>query len=201
MRSITRGRVDLSRRFGPPIDTSQLADAEVRPANDIHREEQITRDLALESRAVSRSLSHRGFDEALNVSRQIEHPTDTGAPIDLVTYTVPEGLVAVVNAVGVFYSEPIVPMTVSVGWRIVVNRGRVPNIIHTGGNEDYYYTSFGDIMDPMPIRELWVQAGQTISIQVRAFFGFDDHLVMIGAMSGRIFKPANPNLISIGGVV
>ncbi len=193
------GRIDLSRRYHTPVRTDELADSHKQTPAELARERQIAETLEIEGRALSRSLAHRGFDEALDISAQIEHPSDTGVPIVLVSYTVPRGLIAVIDSVGVSYSEPIVPMTLAVGWRIAVNDYRVPNIVHTGGTEDYKFTSFGDIMNPMSIRELWVQADQTVAIQVRAFNTFNDHLIMVGRLSGRLFKPANPNVISPGG--
>jgi len=194
-----RGRVDVSRRYHPPVPTDVIADSARQTPGELNRERLIAREIEIKDRAVSRSLTHRGFDEALEVSAQIEHPADTGAPMNLVAFTVPRGMVAVIDAIGVFYSEPIVPMTLAVGWRVAVNDYRVPYIVHTGGTEDYNFTSFGDTISPMKIRELWVQADQTVAIQVRAFFTFNDHLIMIGRLSGRLFKPANPNAVSPGG--
>lgn len=196
-----RRRVTISGRNKPGIPVGVYADGEA--VSDAERVQEVLaeRNLAVEGRAVSRSLAHRGYDEALDVSNQIEHPADIGAPINLVTFTVPNGMIAVVRKLGVYYSEPTVPMTLAVGWRVTVNNYRVPYIVHTGGTEDYCFTSFGDVANPLEVEELWVQANQTVAIQVRAFFTFNDHCVMVGRLSGRLFKPANPNIISPAGVV
>jgi hypothetical protein len=197
---ILNGRVDLARRLHPPVATGVVADAVERDPQEVRRELEVSRNLQVKARAVSRSLTHRGNDEALDVSAQIQNPTDTGAPIVLVEFEVPLGMVAVIDQIGIFYSEPIVPMTLAVGWRIAVNDNRIPYIVHSGGTEDYNFSSFGDVNDPMKIRELWVQANQRVAIQIRAFFGFNEALVMMGRLAGRLFKPANPNVASTGGL-
>lgn len=198
---MNRGRVIPSGRYKPPVPVGVFADGEAVSGAERLQEVAAERSLAVEGRAISRSLAHRGYDEALDVSNQIEHPSDIGAPINLIAFTVPNGMIAVIRKVGVYYSEPTVPMTLAVGWRIAVNNYRVPYVFHTGGTEDYCFTSFGDVSNPLEIEELWVQANQTVAIQVRAFFTFNDHCVMVGRLSGRLYKPANPNIITVAGVV
>jgi len=171
------------------------------PASAVTLEDIQIADLAEEKRKQNRAdsvaskdaLIHLGSDTVVDVSNYIRNPVDLGGatlPTVVVSYLVPSSLVLRVNKIGISYSNPIVSMSQCVGWRVVVNGNRVPNIVST--SDDYSYWNFGSVHAPMEIEPLWVQSQQLVAIEVYPRFGWNSALTVTARISGRLFKPASP---------
>ena len=168
----------------------QLPQTLARTANIVEEQQK----LSARGRAIMEAASHKGFNEVVDISGVLEDVQDTGAGLSftLVDYKVPPGQVARIEYLGVYYSNPVVPSMQSVGWRIMVNGKRLDNVVDSGN--EYFYWSFGSISDPMKVQPIFVQSGQTIKISVTPRFLFNSKLLMIGRLSGRLYKPATPEL-------
>ncbi len=155
-----------------------------------------SRSLDARARAAAESLIHYGHDETVDVTAQLANPV--GAQ-NLVAFTVPTGLVAGINRLAVVYSNPQVSVTITIGWRLVVNAGRVPHVINSTTfpfGEDFSYNSYSDLSTPREISTVWVQSGETIAIELTDRFPvFGLHLVLSGRLAGKLYKPANPRLL------
>ena len=140
------------------------------------------------------SLVHRGPDETVDVVDYLLNPQ--GAIVTLVAFTVPNGMLAYFDRVGVYYSEPICTTGLAVGWRLSIDDRQIPNINHL--TENWRFSNCGDPSSPLEVKPVWVQSGETISVQVQpawAGVDFQNHLTMIGRLTGLIYKPATPGLI------
>lgn len=146
------------------------------------------------SRAMKESFVHRGPDETVDVVDYILNPNF--GIVTLVSFTIPDSMVGYFDAIGVFYSEPICTTSLAIGWRVSIDNFQVPNINHL--TENWRFSNFGDMSDPMKVKPIWVQSGETISVEVQPFMGgigFNAHLTMMGRLTGRLYKPATPELI------
>ena len=142
------------------------------------------------------SLVHRGPDETVDVVDYVLNPT--AVIVTLVAFTVPNGMLAYFDQVGVYYSEAICTMCLAVGWRLSIDDRQVPNINHL--TENWRFSNCGDPSIPLKIKPIWVQSGETISVQVQPVWDavdFLNHLTMSGRLTGRIYKPATPGLIDV----
>ncbi len=150
--------------------------------------------LLANSRAIMEAATHKGFNEVVDITGVLEDVQDTGANLSfpLVSFTVPQGQVARMEYIGVYYSNPVVPSMQSVGWRVMVDESRLDNVVDNVN--EYFYWSFGSVSDPMKVQPIFVQSGQVISISVTPRFLFNSKLMMIGRLSGRLYKPATPEL-------
>lgn len=145
-------------------------------------------ELRAKTRAAAVSLVHRGHDEVVDITADINNPT---ALTTLVSFSVPAGLVAKFDRLAVIYSEPLVAMSRAVEWRLLVDDGELPHV------SPYGYTNFGSLFIPLRIDPIWVQANSTISIVVVPESWFDSHLRMLGRLGGRLYKPAHPDAIPL----
>ena len=142
------------------------------------------------------SLVHRGPDETVDVVDYLLNPT--AAIASLVSFTVPNGMLAYFDQVGVYYSEGACTMCLAIGWRISIDERQVPNINHL--TENWRFSNCGDPSSPLKLKPIWVQSGETISVQVQPVWAgvdFQNHLTMSGRLTGRIYKPATPGLIDV----
>jgi hypothetical protein len=155
-----------------------------------------SRSLDARARAAAESLVHYGHDETIDITGQIANPLGVQ---NLIPFTVPTGLVAGISRIAVVYSNALVGMSMSIGWRLVVNGGRVENVQNMAYfplGADYSYNSFSDLSTPREISTVWVQSGETIAIEVTDRVGaFNLHLVIAGRLAGRLYKPASPRLL------
>ena len=156
-----------------------------------------SRGIDARARAAAESIVHYGHDETVDITGQIANPV--GVQL-LVSVTVPTGLVAGINRMAVVYSNPFVGMTMSIGWRLVVNGARVEHVYNGApfllGGADYNYSSYSGLSTPREISTVWVQSGQTISIEITDRAApFNLHLVIAGRLAGRLYKPASPRLL------
>lgn len=147
------------------------------------------------ARAAAESIVHYGHDETVDITAQLANPVGVQP---LVSFTVPTGLVAGINRIAVVYSNPQVSMTITIGWRLVVNASRVDNVLNLTTfplGEDYSYNSYSDLSTPREISTVWVQSGETIAIEMTDRWALSLHLVMAGRLAGRLYKPASPSLL------
>ena len=171
-----------------------------RKLPDVAESAEITaasRSLDARARAAAESIVHYGHDETVDVTSQLINPV--GVQL-LVSFTVPTGLVAGINRIAVVYSNPFVGMTTSIGWRLVVNAARVENVLNVApflvAGDDYNYSRYSDLSTPREISTVWIQSGQTISIEITdRVVPFNLHLVIAGRLAGRLYKPASPRLL------
>jgi len=155
------------------------------------RIEKAREEIEARGRAVSLALVHRGVDEVVDVFDVVVNPTVTQ---NLVSFTVPQGLVCKIDRAAIVCSEPVVAMALGVGWRLTLNGGEMPNIITGWGLYGYMPVTFGDLAAPMCIEPLWVQSGQTIAIEIVTAMAFADNVVLAGRLAGRLYKPASGSL-------
>ncbi len=192
------GRVDPARRNLQRLTPDQIP-AVQKELSD--QEEILVRKAELEykakAKAIASGLIALGFDRVLDVVGTLENP-DVVA--NLVAFTVPNNQIAMIDQIGVYYSDPTVAACIAIGWRIIVNVTEVPNI--QVNNFIYRFSSIGDVMEPMKVRPFYVQAGQTVSIQIdplsNKINAFDEHLTMMGRLSGEIYRPVSPDLLVVG---
>jgi hypothetical protein len=154
---------------------------------------------ALESkgRAAKRLFIHKGPDETVDVVNYVQNPA--GAILVLVSFTVPDSMVGYFDSIGVYYSEPLVNACNAVGWRLSIDGRQVPNINHL--TTFWRFASYSDVSSPMLVKPIWVQSGETIAVEVEPQVGghaFANHLTMVGRLTGRLYKPATPELIGGG---
>lgn len=157
------------------------------------------RSLDARGRAAAESIVHYGHDETIDITAQLANPV--GVQL-LVSFTVPTGLVAGINRIAVVYSNPQVSMTITIGWRLVVNASRVDNVLNLTTfplGEDYSYNSYSDLSTPREISTVWVQSGETIAVELTDRWALALHLVIAGRLAGKLYKPASPGLL-VGGV-
>jgi len=149
--------------------------------------------------AALNALVSYGVDSVVDLTNYIVNPADVTfpvvTPIQLLNFRVPIGLVLVVKKIGVTYSNPVVAMTQTVGWRVIVNGHRVPWIFQT--TDDYFYTSYGTVSQPLEVEPLVVQSGSLLALEVYPRFAFANALTVSGRFSGKLLKPATPDATGI----
>lgn len=185
-RKITHRPLGVS--FHPPPKTALIQD---QLAVQI-----ATNNLKTESRAKAASLIHYGFDTSVNiVGRLVESLYVTASPVDAVNFLVPPSMVFKLTKIALVFSDPIIAMSDSIGWRITVNNDRVPYITRVPETtiiNDYFYGARGSLSEPMKIEPLWIQAGQTVAIRLYIESSHDDHCLIQGNLVGLLFKAGSP---------
>lgn len=153
------------------------------------------------SRAFGESLIHRSQNTSFEAFGEVRNPTAAAGVLaffNLVSFTVPQGQVFRVNKLSVDYSNPVYAQTRSVGWRVTVDDGRLPNFFaqFAGGFPlDFFSLPTGNVGEPIEIDPVYAQSSQVVALTIVANGAGDQHLVLSGRMSGRIYRPANPELI------
>ena len=148
--------------------------------------------------AMSREMIHYGTDKIVDQVQTVVDPNlITGAKVGfdpLVSFTVPDNQILSVTRIGVYYSDPVVAKSVdAVGWRVVVDSGRVAYI--SDPVDEYFYLSLGDVQRPSHIDHLWLQSGETISLELHTDSAFNEHITLTGRISGRLYDPASSQAI------
>jgi hypothetical protein len=188
-----------------------LQQAVPRQSDEIHVDPQVIEDqrqLVADTQTVKRAqltadqnaLVALGTDTVVDLTNSIFNPQDLGGavlPTILIQFVVPQGTVFVLRKLGVTYSNPFVAMSRAVGWRVTVNGHRVSWIYNI--NDEYFYSSFGTVTEPLDIEPLVVGANGRLAVEVYPRFGFNDSLTMSARISGKIVKPANPESTGVTG--
>jgi len=187
----------LGLKYHPEVklqDPGRLLDNPENEVNAVNREKDFQN---IKSRVLLESFIHRGSDETVDVTDYLLDPTGLGAIHTLVSFTVNIG-VAFFDHIAIVFSEPFVTYGQQIGWRLSVNAAQVVNI--RNNTTAWRYVQCGDLSDPMGIKPVWVQSGETLSIEITTTpingVLFDQHLTVMGRLVGRIFKPATPILIT-----
>ncbi len=184
-------RIDIGRRNHPAIPAGVTP-----PAGKAVSAESVKQTLAAEAgiqanrRAVAASLIHRSRNESIDLRGRLENPT---VQASIVSFAVLVGYVAKIDKIAVWFSEPLVAMSRSVGWNILVNGNRVPNIKNT--EDAQRYDSVGDLAQPIEIDPVWIQANETVSIDVFPLSSFDCALTVVARMSGRLYEISGPHIL------
>lgn len=158
--------------------------------------QEIEKKIAVDSALLRSKLIHRAPDESIDLIQYYQNVVTHGvAPlaVNVVAYVVPNGCVAMIDQIAVFYSDPIVAQSIAIGWRLTINNGQVPNIRDTAFS--YIYSGFADLSEPFRIHPVWVQSDQTIALQINPNGTFGEALTVTARMSGKLFKPSTPELI------
>jgi hypothetical protein len=148
--------------------------------------------------ALRDQLIHLSYESVFDLSAYIRNPVDLGGPTlptPLLSYLVPSSQVLQITKIAVVYSNPVVSQSQCVGWRVTVNGGRVPNINPV--TDEYFYSSYGEVNQPLEIDPLWVQSGNLIAIEVYPRFTFNSQLTVFGRLGGRLFKTASPETVGV----
>lgn len=178
------------RRHHPVISMPPESDLTQAPApSTVSDLDEAQRRLSAEANALGLALVHRGIDEVVDRFDIVINPTATQ---NLVTFTTPNNLVCKITELAVYCSEPGVAMGLGVGWRLTVNGGEVPYVGSNWAVYPYFPFAFGDLGNPVEIEPVWVQAGQTIAIELIVAAGFDVNVHIAGRLRGRLYKPATP---------
>jgi len=184
-------------RHHPPINRDIVETSSIQAFEDSATVRRDVDSFKNKNMAAKQLLLHHGNDETVDIVDSVLNPTGL-VIIVLVSFTVPRGQVAYFDQVGVYYSEPIVCSSLAVGWRISVDGGQVPNIRHD--TERWRFSNYGDIADPMSVKPIWVQSGQTISVELQPHWAgapFENHLTMIGRLTGLLYKPTAPVMAGV----
>jgi len=158
------------------------------PLEDLEAVRQAEIQLAAQDRAYASAILHRGHEATVDVCGRITNPT---AAADIVSFTVPQGQVAMIYQVAVWYSDPLVPRCNVVGWRLTVNNNPLPHVVNNTDGDLFY--SSGDITRPMELHPVWVQSGQKVAIRCYPEAGFDWALRIQARMIGRLYNPSGHN--------
>lgn len=145
--------------------------------------------LRARAKAVGDALIHFGTDTPLDLIGEIINPAVSQ---DIVWLDVPNGQIAKIERIALYYDDPAIAMMAVVGWRLAVNNNRVPNIRQV--QSDYFFQSVGDMFTPMDIEPLIVQANARVAIQIIVTGGFAGALTLSGRLSGRMYKQASLEL-------
>ncbi len=151
-------------------------------------------ELRARSKAAALALIHRGVDEIVDRFDVVVDPTVTQ---NLVTYTTPDSLVCKISRVAVLCSEPAVAMGLGIGWRLTLNGNELPYVNSAWALFRYFPVVFGDLGNPMRVEPIWVQANETIAVELIVAAGFDVKVLIAGRLGGQLYKPATPETLDI----
>jgi hypothetical protein len=159
--------------------------------------EAVSSELKTQALAARGLYLHKGADESLDLNNFITNPVNPALfvtlELELLGYTVPPGLILYIDKVGIVFSSALIPQSQAIGWRVMVSGSRVLNILDPV-NERFYY-SMGALDEPKELAPIWVQAGDRISIVLTLAANYNTAVVISGRLSGKLIKPASPELL------
>jgi len=181
------------RRHHPVISMPPESDLTQAPApSTVSDLDEAQRRLSAEAKALSLALVHRGTDEILSLYNYLED-IFVIAPFTLLSYTIPASMVAKINKFAVFFDNPTAWS--GVGWRILVNGHLIPHITSaSAGSAGYWQTPVGDLISPLEIEPIWLQANETIIVELGSPVVFQELFSAGAYFGGRLYKPASANL-------
>lgn len=147
------------------------------------------------SRALFESLIHTAQNESLESVGFNTNPAVSqvfGGNV-IVSFTVPNGQIAMIDRVAVDYSNPV--YAVLGGWNIHIDGGAIPNLIPSfagGISMPFFSTMSAGVGEPVRISAIYLQAEQVVSLVVA---DTTQAVVVTGRISGRIIRPATPLLM------
>lgn len=129
-------------------------------------------------------MIHRGHDEVLDLTGRVYNPAQN-VITNLVTYTVPNGKIALFDSIAIWLSDPLAAKSEIIGWRITDSEMQPPEVGSI--NTAYRYDSNGALHEPFDISPLYVQANQIIAIEL--FTTLPPITITIaGRLSGQLYK-------------
>lgn len=152
---------------------------------------QFMRDRAV---AIGQLMLERNVNEVFDLQGTVYNPVAT-VPVTgnaVVEFTVPRGQVLMVNKIGISYSDPFIGQVISLGWWLTVGDRRVPYVDQTTPGLDYFYFSHHQLVGSTDINPLWIQAGETVAIQVYPDNGFDEQVTVMATLNGQLYKIGAP---------
>jgi len=141
----------------------------------------------------SSEVLHRGPYETLYITDQrIPTPAQWNAlAFTVLQFTVPLAYVLALTELGVAYSESVLAQSTAVGWRLTIDNVHVPNVIRsqiTFPGNDWAVGCLGDGARTVGINPVWVQANQTVQLQVTDLTGTMTEFVCItGILAGKLY--------------
>jgi len=189
----------VGRRNYPAVPSinAQAGDLMTQPAAG-GQVEAISGELRTQALATRGLYLHKGADECLDLDNFIINPVNPAAvtlELELLGYTVPSGLILYIDKVGIVFSSALIPQSRAIGWRVMVSGSRVLNILDPNPLNERFYYSMGALDEPKELAPIWIQAGDRISIVLTLAPLYNDAVVISGRLSGKIIKPASPELI------
>ena len=146
----------------------------------------------------STSILHRGPFETMYMSDQrVPTPAQwNNVPFPVLSYRVAPGYTLAVDALSMTYSESVLGQSSAVGWRLSIDGMRVPNMLRAQilGLE-WSLGTLGDALHPVSINPVWVQANQTVVLEVSDLTGtMTEWICLTAVLSGKLY----PN---VGGIL
>lgn len=147
--------------------------------------------------AISEALIHRGPDEVVDLIGQLANPVGAVpvVPVNVVAFQVPVNLVFLVDEVTIWFSEPMVPMSINLGWYLTINDNRLPYFNNTAAV--YNAHGHGNLASGLVVRRLWVQSQEVFALTLYPIGAFGEQCLVMGRIAGRLFKPGTPEVMGL----
>lgn len=188
-------RRDPQRPYHPAVP---LAPSVAPPIESVDNSKKVNEKLSIDTAVMQNKLLHRSPDESIDIMGFYQNDVLHGIPpdaINVIVFTVPDGCVAMIDQIAVYYSDPLVAMSTAIGWRLTIDNGQVSNI--KDPILSYMYSGFSDLSAASRVHPVWVQSGQTIALQANPSGTFAEAITITCRISGKLFKPATPEIMGI----
>lgn len=197
---MTRFRSRIGQRAAPsPVQGMPAQPVLPDPSRYVVTDEAARLDARKLAEAVS--LVHLGQNETFELVGELQNLNTTApavsVPAVIISFQVPVGQVLRIDALSVDCSHPVFFTTRSIGWRLAVSNGRLPNMFSVGS--DFFSVAVGSVGGPMKLEPFWVQSEQVIQVQgvaVGVLDLMDSSNTLFARLTGRIFRPASPKVLS-----
>lgn len=157
------------------------ADNEIRDVQDQIRNRNV---------AISQMLTNKSHNEAFDLQGTAYNPVavvpTVGTPV--VFFTVPEGQVLKLTQIGIQYSDPFIGQTISLGWWLTVNGSKVPFVAQVTPGLDFFYYTHYQMTQGTTLNPLWIQAGETVAMEVYPVNGFAEQVTIMAGMKGYLYQ-------------
>lgn len=188
-----------ARRNSPAVVTMAPTAGAGPPAEASDRAKDMAEALRLHEIIISQSGVQYGVDEVIDLNALFDNP-DPGAAgatvYTMMSFTVPAGLIARIDRISCLCSEPLFAInSLVLGWRPEIDGNKIPyytgHVVGFAGFVDWHLLNEPSI-HPSDREPLWIQSQQTLAVRLVKFAFMDNPFSVIGRISGRLYKPANP---------
>lgn len=158
----------------------------------------VEQQIRIEGENFIQRLRHHGVVGTLDIFNQLHNP---GATVNIISYAVPPGQLAILNAIALVCHNPAVTMANLYVWRLLIDGNELPNVQTSVifGNTGYR-TNVGNPHRPMKITPVVVQSNQVITIQVIPSANLvGRYCVFVARLEGSILNPGSLPLNLLGG--
>jgi hypothetical protein len=183
-----KGNISRLRPTQPllPPDLPQIIE-KGKAKNDV---EEIKNKIRLRNVALSQMLVNKSHFQAFDIQGTFFNPIAT-VPVTgntVVGFTVPDGQVLKLTEIGIQYSDPFIGQTISLGWWLTVDESKVPYVDQVTPGLDFFYYSHHQMIQGTTLNPLWIQAGETVALQVYPVNGFDEQVTIMANMKGNLYQ-------------